>query len=74
LTSTAVEVLGLGEGRYCFEHVTLFAAVLERRGFGLTGLAARVRTGTGQPRPTTHALLLVRAAHYVSTHPRSSGG
>jgi N-hydroxyarylamine O-acetyltransferase len=48
-------------GGYCFEHVTLFAAVLERLGFGLTGLSARVRMGTGLLRPTTHALLLVDA-------------
>jgi N-hydroxyarylamine O-acetyltransferase len=49
-------------GGYCYEHVTLFAAVLERLGFGVTGLSARVRMGTGLLRPATHALLLVAAA------------
>ncbi|ASU81061.1 acetyltransferase [Actinopolyspora erythraea] len=29
-------------GGYCYEHVVLFAAVLERFGFGVTGLHARV--------------------------------
>src|SRR5262245_42788003 len=32
-------------GGYCFEHNTLFAAVLEQLGFSLTRLAARVRFG-----------------------------
>jgi N-hydroxyarylamine O-acetyltransferase len=48
-------------GGYCFEHVTLFAAVLERLGFGVTGLSARVRMGSGALRPATHALLRVAA-------------
>lgn len=48
-------------GGYCFEHNLLFAAVLQRLGFVVTGLAARVlwkappdRTG-----PRTHMLLKV---------------
>ena len=48
-------------GGYCYEHVTLFAAVLERLGFGVTGLSARVRMGSGALRPATHALLRVAA-------------
>jgi N-hydroxyarylamine O-acetyltransferase len=39
----------------------LFAAVLERLGFGVTGLSARVRMGSGALRPATHALLRVAA-------------
>ncbi|OAH15010.1 arylamine N-acetyltransferase family protein [Streptomyces jeddahensis] len=47
-------------GGYCFEHNTLFAAVLEALGFGVTRLAARVRVGAqGAVRPRTHMLLLV---------------
>jgi N-hydroxyarylamine O-acetyltransferase len=47
-------------GGYCYEHVSLFAAVLERLGFTATGLSARVRMATGLLRPATHALLRVR--------------
>ena len=46
-------------GGYCFEHNTLFLAVLERIGFEVTPLAARVRTGTTAVRPRTHMTLLV---------------
>lgn len=49
-------------GGYCYEHVTLFAAALERLGFSLTGLAARVCVGAEQFRPVTHALLRVETA------------
>ncbi|WKX71642.1 arylamine N-acetyltransferase [Streptomyces sp. XD-27] len=47
-------------GGYCYEHNTLFAAVLEALGFGVTRLTARVRVGArGAVRPRTHMLLLV---------------
>lgn len=48
-------------GGYCYEHNLLFAAVLERVGFRVRGLAARVRIGgaSGVPRPRTHMLLRV---------------
>ncbi|MER7206920.1 arylamine N-acetyltransferase [Streptosporangium sp. NPDC000239] len=46
-------------GGYCYEHTRLFAAALERLGFGVTGLAARVRMGSDRLRAATHALLLV---------------
>jgi N-hydroxyarylamine O-acetyltransferase len=45
-------------GGYCFEHNTLFQAVLEGMGFRVTALAARVR-GSGVLRPRTHMLLAV---------------
>ncbi|MFI5716717.1 arylamine N-acetyltransferase [Nocardia sp. NPDC051750] len=48
-------------GGYCYEHVTLLAAALERFGFGITGLAGRVTMGSGGLRPATHALLRVTA-------------
>ncbi|WP_278265988.1 arylamine N-acetyltransferase [Nocardia sp. AG03] len=49
-------------GGYCYENVTLFAAVLARLGFGVTGISGRVTMGTldsGIVRPATHALLRV---------------
>ncbi|RJO69196.1 arylamine N-acetyltransferase [Nocardia panacis] len=50
-------------GGYCFEHVTLFAAALQRFGFEFTAHTGRVVMGepTGL-RPSTHALLRVRTA------------
>jgi N-hydroxyarylamine O-acetyltransferase len=47
-------------GGYCYEHNTLFAAVLTAVGFHVTPLAARVRVGAdGAVRPRTHMTLLV---------------
>ncbi|TVL91439.1 arylamine N-acetyltransferase [Streptomyces sp. SAJ15] len=48
-------------GGYCYEHNTLFAAVLEAFGFTVTRLTARVLVGArpGETRPRTHKLLLV---------------
>ncbi|WP_107655226.1 arylamine N-acetyltransferase family protein [Nocardia suismassiliense] len=47
-------------GGYCYEHVGLFAAALERLGFGITALHARVTMGATEGlRPATHALLRV---------------
>lgn len=46
-------------GGYCFEHTLLFAALLERLGFGVTGLLGRVAMGSDRLRPETHALLQV---------------
>ncbi|WP_067809495.1 arylamine N-acetyltransferase family protein [Nocardia beijingensis] len=50
-------------GGYCYENVGLFAAALERLGFGVTGLSGRVSMGAGTAlRPATHALLRVTTA------------
>ncbi|MUL67127.1 acetyltransferase [Mycobacterium sp. CBMA 234] len=46
-------------GGYCFEHVTVFAAALERLGFRFTALAGRVTMGAESMRPRTHALIVV---------------
>jgi N-hydroxyarylamine O-acetyltransferase len=46
-------------GGYCFEQNSLFAAVLERLGFDVTGLAARVRMGDDRGTPRTHMILAV---------------
>ncbi|MFI6847574.1 arylamine N-acetyltransferase [Kitasatospora sp. NBC_00085] len=49
-------------GGYCFEHNTLFAAVLDQLGFEVTRLTGRVRVGAraGEIRPRTHMVLAVR--------------
>ncbi|MEV3859809.1 arylamine N-acetyltransferase [Streptomyces sp. NPDC050095] len=48
-------------GGYCYEQNLLFAAVLERIGFRVRGLGARVRWGTDALRPVTHMLTRVEA-------------
>ncbi|SFB98159.1 arylamine N-acetyltransferase family protein [Streptomyces aidingensis] len=51
-----------GRGGYCFEHNLLFAAVLERLGFPVTRLQARVRRGNrDQIRYRAHAMLVAAA-------------
>jgi N-hydroxyarylamine O-acetyltransferase len=48
-------------GGYCFEHGQLFAAALERIGFSVDRLLARVDRGPGAPMgPRTHLTLRVR--------------
>jgi N-hydroxyarylamine O-acetyltransferase len=47
-------------GGYCFEHNTLFAAVLDEAGFTVTSHLGRVRVSdTESPRPATHMVLIV---------------
>jgi N-hydroxyarylamine O-acetyltransferase len=48
-----------GRGGYCYEHNLLFAAALEKVGFSVTRLAARVRYRTERILPRLHMLLLV---------------
>jgi N-hydroxyarylamine O-acetyltransferase len=48
-------------GGYCFEHNTLFQAVLQQLGFEVIPCEARVRLGVMEVLPRTHMLLLVRA-------------
>ncbi|MFE0102656.1 arylamine N-acetyltransferase [Streptomyces sp. NPDC059009] len=48
-------------GGYCYEQNLLFAAVLERTGFAVTGLGARVRAGATAMRAVTHMILKVEA-------------
>lgn len=49
--------IGRGRGGYCFEHATLFGAVLERLGYAVTRHLARV--GPVGTSPRTHLVLLV---------------
>ncbi|TGB01175.1 arylamine N-acetyltransferase [Streptomyces sp. MZ04] len=48
-------------GGYCYEQNLLFAAALERIGFAVGGLGARVRAGASSRRAVTHMLLKVEA-------------
>lgn len=51
-----------GRGGYCLEHATLFGAVLDRLGFTVTRLNARIAAeDETKIRPRTHALLRVEA-------------
>jgi N-hydroxyarylamine O-acetyltransferase len=54
-----------GRGGYCYEHAQLFGAVLERLGFGVERLLARVGPDGGPARPRTHLTLRVRAGQQV---------
>ena len=48
-----------GRGGYCFEHNTLFAAVLERLGFRLDTMEARVRLGDPELSSRSHMTLKI---------------
>lgn len=56
------KLLRRGRGGYCYEHAVLFAALLERLGYTVTGLAGRVGSRRDRPRPRTHAALRVEVA------------
>jgi N-hydroxyarylamine O-acetyltransferase len=60
LPSLQEKLIRKRRGGYCFEQNTLFAAVLEKVGFEVTALAARVRLGAVKLLPRTHMLLKVR--------------
>lgn len=59
LASLQAKLVQDHRGGYCFEQNLLFAAVLERLGFKVTRLAARVRYRTTRVLARTHMLLLV---------------
>jgi N-hydroxyarylamine O-acetyltransferase len=61
LPAVQAKLVGRRRGGYCFEHNTLFGAVLDRAGFEVIRVSARVRMGVGFVRPRTHMALLVRA-------------
>lgn len=62
LASLQAKLVGRRRGGYCFEHNTLFLAVLESLGFQAFPCEARVRKGATQVLPRTHMLLLARMA------------
>jgi N-hydroxyarylamine O-acetyltransferase len=61
LPSLQEKLLLRRRGGYCFEHNLLFGALLERLGFLVTRLAARVRMGNARVLPSTHMTLSVSA-------------
>ena len=60
LDSLQDKLVRRGRGGYCFEHNTLFLAVLKAVGFSAFPGEARVRLGALEVLPRTHMLLLVR--------------
>ncbi|MCF8569128.1 arylamine N-acetyltransferase [Gordonia sp. HY002] len=62
LESLQRKLIGSRRGGYCFEHVTVFAAALERIGFRFTALSGRVTLGGDwSSRPPTHAVIVVES-------------
>ena len=55
LESIQDKIVFRGRGGYCYEQAQLFGAVLERLGFGVERLLARVGPDGGPARPRTHA-------------------
>lgn len=58
LTDVQAKFVGRGRGGYCFEHATLFAAVLEALGYDVERRLARVGDVTASAR--THCVVSVR--------------
>jgi N-hydroxyarylamine O-acetyltransferase len=65
LESIQDKIVFRGRGGYCYEQAQLFGAVLERLGFGVERLLARVGPDGGPARPRTHLTLRVRAGQDV---------
>ncbi|MFG3252422.1 arylamine N-acetyltransferase [Streptomyces sp. NPDC048172] len=59
LPTVQEKLLRQGRGGYCYEHATLYAAALEKLGFRFTAVSGRIQMGADNPRPATHAMLLV---------------
>jgi N-hydroxyarylamine O-acetyltransferase len=59
LASLQAKLVSGRRGGYCFEQNLLFSAVLQRLGFSVRQLAARVIYRSGRKLPRTHMLLLV---------------
>jgi len=59
LEHVQAKLVDRSRGGYCYEHATLFAAVLERTGFSVDRLLARTGDPLEHPRPRSHLVLLV---------------
>ena len=59
LASLHAKLVTGARGGYCFEHNLLFSAVLQRLGFAVTQLAARVLYRSRRKVPRTHVVLTV---------------
>ena len=53
------KLVARSRGGYCYEHATLFGAVLERVGFQVDRVLARTGDPLEHPRPRSHLVLLV---------------
>lgn len=62
LASLQAKLVTGGRGGYCFEQNLLFSAVLQRLGYSVTQLAARVLYRSRRKLPRTHIVLLVESA------------
>ena len=62
LASLQAKLVTGGRGGYCFEQNLLFSAVLQRLGFSVTQLAARVLYRSRRKVPRTHVVLMVEVA------------
>jgi N-hydroxyarylamine O-acetyltransferase len=62
LESLQAKLVRRRRGGYCFEHNTLFLAVLRHLGFAVFPCEARVRLGALELLPRTHMLLVVQLA------------
>ncbi|MER5884539.1 arylamine N-acetyltransferase [Streptomyces sp. NPDC001941] len=60
LASVQERLVHRRRGGYCYEHVVLFAAALERLGFDVTGITGRITLGAPKVTPATHAMVVVR--------------
>ncbi|GHC61697.1 arylamine N-acetyltransferase family protein [Streptomyces flavofungini] len=60
--SVQAKLIGSARGGTCFEHVTLYAAALERLGFRFVVVQGRVQMGETRIRPATHAMVIVELA------------
>ena len=60
LASLQAKLVRRRRGGYCFEHGTLFLAILKAIGFEVIPCEARVRMGALEVGPRTHMLLLAR--------------
>lgn len=61
LDAIQAKLVGRRRGGYCYEHNLLISAALERLGFDVLRLAARVRMGAQGIRPRSHMLMRVEA-------------
>jgi N-hydroxyarylamine O-acetyltransferase len=75
LESLQAKLVHARRGGYCFEHVTLFAAVLEALGFQIARHSARVTLFTPRSQsPRTHMFLTVKLAEGVFVLDPGFGG
>ncbi len=60
LDDVQAKLVNRRRGGYCYEHGVLFAAVLERLGYSVDRLLARIGADEQRPRPRSHMTLRVR--------------